>query len=276
MRLATFGTALLLFSLSGLQQSSAQVTSLMAYIAAPNTQTSSQAGNVGALTQTFNSLPLGNQTTPYLSNIGTYQFSTTAKGDILAADQFGGANGSKYMSFGSQSGTSAPITINLNSSYNYFGFWFSAGDPNNGITFYSNGTQFTRFSTADIVSLLSGATVTAINGTTYNSSSYFGNPNNPTQDTAESFTYVEIVTTGTFDKVVLDNSGTTSTGFESDNHTVYAGNVIVPTSDVFVTQLTVVVPEPAHYMVLFGLMIGCLVAGQRYLGRFRLVGARLA
>jgi len=259
----TLRITFLMFSFLGLHEASAQ--SLLVYIGAPDTQTSSVAGNTGALTETFNSLSLGDKSAPYVSNIGTFQFSPTAQGDILAADQYGGANGSKYMSFGAQSGTSAPITINLNGNYNYFGFWFSAGDTNNGITFYNGSTQYARFSTADIVSLLSGTTVTAINGTTYASNSYFGNPNGTNEDTNEPFTYVEIVTSGTFNKVVLDNSGTTATGFESDNDTVYAGTVTIPGADVFVGSLTVV-PEPAHYAVLFGAIILCLVGSRRLMG----------
>jgi hypothetical protein len=251
-----------LLSFAGIGRVSAQIESLAAYISAPGVQSSSQAGNSGAETETFDSLPQGNETTPYASSIGTFQFSTTAQGAILAADQYGGANGTQYMAFGAQSGTSAPITINLNGSYNYFGFWFSAGDSNNGITFYSNGTEFARFSTANILSLLSGSTVTALNGSTYNSSAYYGNPNGTNEDSGEPFTYVEIVTTGTtFDTVVLDNSGTTATGFESDNDTVYFGSVAVPTSDVFVSILTVV-PEPSHYTMLLGAVILFLVGAR--------------
>lgn len=263
----TRALALVVLAVLGLGNLRAQSESLLAYIGAPDVQTSSVAGNSGALTETFDSLPQGNQSTPYASAIGTFQFSPTAQAAILPADQYGGANGSKYMAFGAQSGTSAPITINLNGSYNYFGFWFSAGDTNNGITFYSNGAEFARFSTSNVLSLLSGSTVTATDGTTYSSSSYFGNPNGTNQDTGEPFAYVEIVTTGgSFDTVVLDNSGTTGTGFESDNETVYAGNVTLPGSDVFVSELTVVaLPEPSRYTLVFGAVILCLVAVRRWI-----------
>ena len=178
------------------------------------------------------------------------------------------------MSFGAQSGTSAPITINLNGNYNYFGFWFSAGDANNGITLYSNGTEFARFSTANIVSLLAQTQVMAINGTLYNSSAYFGNPNGTNLDTGEPFAYVEIVSSsGTFNQIVLDNSGTTGTGFEQDNETVFDGTagVSIPGSDVLVGPLTIV-PEPSHYAVLFGALILCLVGGRRLMGRFKWLG----
>jgi len=255
---------LLIFCLFALNRASAQ--SLVAYISAPDTQSSFLQGTSGSDTETFNSLPQGDQSTPYVSAIGTFQFSSTAQAAILPADEYGGANGTQYMAFGAQSGTSAPITINLNGSYNYFGFWFSAGDANNGITLYSNGTEFARFSTQDILNLLSQSQVTAINGTTYNSSAYLGNPNNG-EDSGEPFAYVDIVTNGvTFNTVVLDNSGTTGTGFESDNDTVYVGTVTVPGTDVFVTDLAIV-PEPSHYAELLGLLVLGLVGGRRLVNR---------
>lgn len=262
------GFILLLLSSAGLHKASAQA--LEAYIEAPGDQSTSLTSADGVLTETFDSLPLGDQTTPYVSAIGTYQFSSTAQGDIVAADQYGGANGSQYLAFGAESGTSAPITINLNGNYNYFGFWFSAGDANNGVTFYSNGTEFARFSTATILTLLNqGSTVTSLNGTTYLSSAYFGNPNGTNEDTGEPFAYVEIVTVGTtFNTVVLDNSGSTGTGFESDNDSVAVGDITLPSTDVMVTGLAVV-PEPAHYAILLAGLLFCLVGGQRMIQRFQ-------
>jgi hypothetical protein len=41
-----------------------------------------------------------------------------------------------------------------------------------------------------------------------------------------------------FDRVIFDNSGSTGTGFESDNHTVYSGTVTIPGSVVFIATLT--------------------------------------
>jgi hypothetical protein len=267
MRFASAGVALLLLSGLGLGKASGQGV-LYAYIEAPASQSSSVAGLTGAETETFNSAATGDHSTPYSSAIGTFQFSPTAQGDVLAADQFGGANNTPYMAFGAESGTSQPITINLNGNYNYFGFYFSAGDANNGVTLYSNGTEFARFSTTDILALLSGSTVTSLNGTTYNSSAFYGNPSSghSGQDGSEPFVYVEIVTTGqTFNTVVLDNNNQTGTGFETDNDTVYYGNVTVPGTDVFVSELTAV-PEPRHYAMIFGAVILGLVAVRRALG----------
>jgi len=267
MRFIGFCSIIFLFSLLGSRHAGAQT--LMAYIEAPGAQVSTFAGVTGAETETFNGISQGTKTTNFASAIGTFHFSTTAKGTIEAADAFGGANGSQYMTFGAQSGTSAPITINLNGSYNTFGFWFSAGDTNNGVTLYSGGTQFARFSTADIVSLLSGSTVTSLGGTVYTSSSYFGNPNGTNEDTAEPFAYVQIISSTSFDKIVLDNSGTTATGFETDNFTVAAGTFTAPVTDVFVGSLAVV-PEPSHYAVLMGACILLLVGGRRWMNVFPL------
>jgi len=271
MRSTSFALAIILISGFSLQNAAAQ--SLMAYIEAPGDE-SSQAtiGQSGAVTENFNSATPGTYSTPYASAIGTFNFSPTSKGVIQAADQFGGANNTQYMAFGSQSNTSGAVTINLNGSYNYLGFWLSAADANNGVTFYSNGTAFARFSTSNIVSLLSGSTVTALNGTTYNSSSYFGNPTagpNKGADGSEPFVYVEFFSATAFNEVVLDNSGTTGTGFESDNYTVDAGSLSAPGTDVPVGSFAPV-PEPSHYAVLFGMCILMLVYGRRWVGAYAL------
>ncbi len=194
--------------------------SLSVYLSAPSTQSSTISG---VSTADFETLPLTSRTTVYNSPIGTYEFSPTSPGAILAADQYGGANGSNYLSLGAQSGTSAPITINLSGNNNYFGFWFSAGDVNNGISFYSDNTLLAHYNTSTILTLLtpSSGTATAIDGTAYNRSAYYGNPNGTNQNTGEIYSYVDIIASGiTFNKVVLDNSGTTGTGFESDNHSI--------------------------------------------------------
>ena len=198
--------------------------------------------------------------------IGYYEATTGAPLNIKASNQFGGAAGTDYLTFGAQSGTSNPVTLQLNTSYNYFGFWWSAGDANNGLTFYSGTTLLARISTNDILSLLSPATgkVTAIDGTKYNKSAYYGLPNGgtPTQDTAEPFAYVSVLGIGSvFDRIVFDNSGSTASGFESDNHSVYTGSVTVPGPNVSVESIAVAstsVPEPESFALVGA---GLLLAG---------------
>jgi hypothetical protein len=262
MRAITSSIAIFALSLLGLHNAAAQT--LMAYIESPDSQTSTFAGVTGAETETFDTDTLGDQSAFLPTAVGTFEFSPTAQGDILVADQYGGANGTQYMSFGAQSGTSAPITIVLNKPANTLGFWFSAGDANNGITLYSGGTQFARFSTADIISLLSGSTVTSLSGSVYASSAYLGNPNGANEDSGEPFAYVQIIASSTFDTIVLDNSGTTGTGFETDNFTVASGTFTAPGTDVFVGTFAAV-PEPSHYAILMGLCVLALVSLRRWI-----------
>jgi hypothetical protein len=149
----------------------------------------------------------------------------------------------------------------LTSPATYFGFWWSAGDANNGLTFYDGNAVIGRFSTAAILSLLQSPTVTAVNGSTYQSSSYFGNPNNSSQDANEQFAYVDFLATGgTISSIVFDNSGSTGTGFENDNHSVYNGAVTIAPTAVFVSTLST--PEPATWALLLGGL--CILAGVRW------------
>ena len=233
------------------------------YLSPPTNQSSSIAG---VTTETFNSLAVGNRTTAYTSAIGTYQTSASTPLAVLNADQYGGASGSKYVSIGAQSGTSAPVTLNLNGNYNYFGFWSSASDNNAGVSFYSGTTLLVRYSTTTLVSFLTAKNLTALNGSTYKSSAYLGNPNNGL-NAGEGFAYVNILAAGiTFDRVMFDNSGVITSGFESDNHSIANGTVIIPTNHVAMqTLVSVSVPEPGTFsMFLFGgVLLGVGVALKR-------------
>jgi hypothetical protein len=210
-----------------------------------------QATFVGsALTETFNSPALGIRTTSFNAAIGVYQLNTNSALAILAANQYGGANGSNYVSLGAQSATYTPVSLQLNASYNYFGFWWSAGDRNNGLSLYDGDQFLARISTADITNRLSPTTgqVQAVNGSFYNNSLFYGNPNDLTQNTGEPYAYVSLIATGvTFNRIVFDNSGTTGTGFESDNHSVYFGSISVPGTSVLISYTPTAVPEPATF-----------------------------
>jgi len=263
MRMNPYQLGLALLTTTVALVSPAGAGTLSVYISPPATQDTFVGG---ASTATFDGLtPNSNTTTPYVSPIGTYQYSVSSPAAILVANQYGGAHGTQYMSLGAQSHSSAPITLNLNSSANYFGFWFSAGDKNNGISFYNGDEFLARYTTQTIVDILTPktGTVTAVNNTVYNNSDYYGNPNDGS-NTGETYTYVDIIASGlTFDTIVLDNSDTEGTGFESDNHSVYAGTVTAPGGDVFITQITSV-PEPSEYMgfVFAGLL--CFFARQHW------------
>lgn len=240
----------------------APAASIGVFLSAPSDETSFLAG-VGT-TDTFGN-GTATSTTSFTGNIGTY--TSTSAFNLARHDQYGGAGGTgRYMVFGAQSGSSAPITITLNASETYLGMWFSAADANNGISFYNGSTLIGRFSTSNLLTLLGNTTVTAINSTTYTSASYLGNPDTG-QDATEPFAYLDFFANGTtFNKIVLDNSGLTVSGFETDNYTVYGGVTTAPGGDVFIVS----VPEPSQYAVMLGGLLFCLVGGQRMVKSLRL------
>src|SRR5271168_622815 len=224
-----------------------QADTISVYLSAPSAQSTFVTG---ATTETWNEATPGTYQT-YAGTIGNYGVTGQDSFVIQAADQFGGANGSQYMAFGAQSGNASPIQLVLTSPATYFGFWFSAGDANNGISFYDGSTLVGRFSTAPILSSLQAPTVTAVDGATYQSSAYFGNPNNTSEDAGEPFAYVNfLVTGGDITRIVFDNSGLTGTGFENDNQSVYNGSVAVAPTGVFVSTLGA--PEPATWALWLG------------------------
>ena len=242
-----------------------QAATIVAYVEAPTLQSSSVPGVV---TETFDSFTPGIYTTPLTTNIGTYQDTSPAsKFAIDSANIYGGAGGTgNYFAVGAESGSTGPVLVNLNMQANYFGFWWSAGDPYNVVSFEQNGVTLASFATSDIVSFLpekSGATVTAINGQTYNTLAYYANPNSnfSGQDPNEAFAYVDIIANGfTFDQIAFTNANL-GTGFESDNHSIAVGVTDPPSGDVIVENVPLAVPEPGS-LVLLGLGVGFIAFSQ--------------
>jgi hypothetical protein len=252
---------------------SAHASTIAVYISPPSVESSEVAGTTVA---TFDSLAPGNLTTPYASPIGTYNTSITSPFHVNAADQYGGATDfsnpttpTNYFVIGAQSGTSATVSVTLSKEADYFGFWWSAGDANNGISFYSGNFLLARFTTGTLLTLLNGGVgqVTATNSTKYNTSAYYGNPNVPSgRNTGEPYVFVDIVATGTFfDRIVFDNSSTTSSGFESDNHTVTSAPVTLSGDHVFVSNLSLNTPEPSAAFLLGGGLLLIAAARRRAL-----------
>jgi hypothetical protein len=154
----------------------------------------------------------------YNTTIGSYG----SGGTIVNGNAYGGANQTRYIAVGAQSGTTS-FTLSFFGDLDYFGFNWQAADSKNEVRFYNNGALVQTF-TSSILSSLSPA--------------YNGNPNNG-QNKGEKYAFVNFSTTnGTvFDQVVFYNNGT-STGFETDNHTVK--NSRIPGSEV-------ATPEPSTY-----------------------------
>ena len=219
------------------------------YLSQPGAQSTTVAG---AVTETFDALSTGTYTSPYVSiaGIGTYTGSSSDPFAILATDEYGGAvdSGSStptnYFAVGNATNSSNPAYLTFTQPVSYFGFWWSAGDQYNRVALYSGSTLCGSFSTADLLRFLNGGsgTIKANNGTDYQASAYFGNPNitSSNNDSTEPFAYVSFSITGvTITQVAFYNTSTSS-AFESDNHSViFSGNnVTIPTTFVPVETLT--------------------------------------
>ena len=179
------------------------------YLSAPGVQTSFAQGKNGTATEDFNSFS-GSLSGPSTLSVGNY----TGGSQILPGDQWGGANGSKYVK------DPSPLDITFTTAAKYVGFWWSAGNGGNTVNLYSGGAMVAEFTTTYLSSYLNNGsgTVTALDGTTYNTSSYYGNPNGyPPQTPNEPYGYINLFArngAGFFDRVVFSGGG-----FEFDNIT---------------------------------------------------------
>ena len=167
-----------------------------------------------------------------------YQMSGAYSGvHINAADQYGGAGGTgKYAVTFSSAGytlmlSSTNTTTGQAAPIDYFGFWLSALDAGNQVSFYKGTTLVYSFSPADVDALLGSQ------------SAYLGNPNAPFKGYNKDQPYVFLNfydTAGSFNKIVFSESPADG-GYESDNQTV----------GYYTDQTGTVVPEPGS-VALFG------------------------
>jgi len=139
--------------------------------------------------------------------------------EVKAANQWGGANGSKFIT---QKSLESIRSYSLTTSENqkYFGFWWSAGDAYNEITFKNDGEEVASFKTADIVNFIN-------NSGTVNSTAYHGNPAYSGDNTGhlnEPFSFVNVFFGDdiAYDEVVVATLTEGGAAFESDNHTFSA------------------------------------------------------
>ncbi|MEO1671323.1 MAG: Ig-like domain-containing protein [Cyanobacteria bacterium J06631_2] len=146
----------------------------------------------------------------------------TYSGDlqIKAADEWGGADVSQYITqdYTEAAGFLESFKIDITEDQKYFGFWWSAGDPYNEITFKNDGETVASFRTENLVDFIN-------NSGTVNTSDYQGNPN-PIYDTlnnahkTQPFSFVNVFFNdeSAFDEIVI-TSDKNDSAFESDNHT---------------------------------------------------------
>jgi hypothetical protein len=254
------------------------------YLSAPGVQTSFAQGNAGTATEDFNNLSIGGKAGPGALSVGNY----TGGFLIYAGDQWGGANGSRYVKDPSD------FDIRFTTAARYVGFWWSAGNAGNTVNLYSGGAMVAEFNSSYLSTYLNNGsgTVTALDGTIYDTSSYYGNPNESTPGghSGEPFGYINLFArdgAGIFDRVVFRNVGFEFDNITASSSTEYPLNSIVgigsvnsatPTtfSPTFSTAYTAPssVPEPGQVAASLLLLGG--IGGYVFLKRRKTAKSALA
>jgi hypothetical protein len=235
---------------------------------AAGVQNTTATFSVGGV-ENFNSLPVHAYPQSFTTNFGTSGAGSTITGtyaagsgkgvQINAADQYGGAGGAgKYAVAFPNTPYSLTLSSNIAGGVNYFGFWLSALDKGNFVTFYgNNGQKLFTFDPSDVIK--------AVN-LSANPGLYYGNPNAAFkgQDGGEPFIFLNFFdTTGSFSKVVF-NEVNFGGGYESDNHTVGHYATMGQGTKINLIQSVAGVPEPASWA-----LMGLGFAGLAFFGSRR-------
>lgn len=131
---------------------------------------------------------------------------------INAGDKWGGAGDPNGSNYSAQSYSALPITtLTLTSNQSYFGFWWSGGDSDNVISFYSGATRVGQFTTSNFLSQIASTP------------DYYGNPTSGEfhgQNNAQPYAFVNFIgMEGTsWNKITFSN--TSKSGYETDNYTI--------------------------------------------------------
>ena len=214
---------------------------------APGLQATTATFSVGGV-ETFETHGTGNGL-GFTTDFGTGgAISATYSGvDIIGNDQYGGAGGTGlYAVTFSQSGYALDLTSTIPGGVNYFGYWLSALDRGNRVTFYSGGQKLFTFDPQNVLDTVNARA---------NPSQYFGNPNAAYQgqNTGEPYLFINFFNDhGTFDRVEFAENPSVG-GYESDNHTV--GHFL--TKGTGTPVIIPGVPEPESWALLvagFGLV----------------------
>lgn len=174
----------------------------------PGTQTSSVANGI---VETFDTLTPGTQTNIPFNSAGSYN-----QGIISRADVFGGAGRTGNF----LTATTAGSTLSLNAPQRYFGMWWSAGDPNDVLQFYSGTKLLQSFTTKDVIDYINSLPAAQ-------RARYSGNPNFNGANAGEPYAFINFFAdpgnaATTFDKIIFSGPG-----FETDNHTIIASYTVV-------------------------------------------------
>ncbi|MFM1774717.1 MAG: hypothetical protein RJA53_327 [Bacteroidota bacterium] len=147
----------------------------------PNVSTSAIQGQVGTRTENFNSFTDGIVPASGTYAIGNFVKTGTNTRTEYKTDAFYGAPLPNSATLSRYLGvfTGTVINVTLTEPSKYLGFWWAGGDNENQVTIFGscggNEIQLGQFTTSTVTALLSGPTVTAIDGNSYNSSDYIRN-----------------------------------------------------------------------------------------------------
>jgi hypothetical protein len=193
----------------------------------------SYAAQYGATTENFNSAP---GVCPTSLNVGTVSGNCR----IYDNPNFASSTESSEPTVqGTANSFAAGVfEISFTEPQSYVGFWWSAGNAGNTVTYYSHGTEVARYDVGQVLQYIGNSPqttseyqtwpnrVTALNGSIYESKYYFGNPSGYDTYTPndfssvvphEPFAYVHAFAANglSFDKIAFSGAG-----FELDNITV--------------------------------------------------------
>jgi hypothetical protein len=229
----------------------------------PGMQTTSATFNTGGV-ETFDAVKTGSGQ-KLVTDFGTDGAikGTYTNLQVNKADQYGGAGGTGNYAVTFQNvGFTLDLTSSISGGVNYFGYWLSALDRGNTVTFLRGGRELFTFNPEDVIAGLQK---------TGNPESYYGNPNQKFtgRNTGEPYVFVNFFSdVGGFDQIRFAEEPAGG-GYESDNHTV--GNFLTKGTGTAITVTPVDgVPEPTVWATM---IIGLGMVGATNRKRNRAVAA---
>jgi hypothetical protein len=226
----------------------------------PGMQHTTATFSVGGV-ETFETHGTGNSVS-FITDFGTAGAITGsyAHVQIIGADQYGASGGTGlYPVAFRDTPYSLTLTSTIPGGVNYFGYWLSALDAGNTVSFYSGGTLLFVFDPSDVLAAVNAAPVP---------SAYYGNPTAPFhgQNGGEPYVFLNFFNdNGSFDRIDFSENPNFGGGYESDNHTV--GHFLTKGTGTVVPQANAV-PEPASWaMMITGFaLVGLMVRARRARG----------
>ncbi len=179
-------------------------------IEAPTIQSTQLTNDL--FTVNFNDQTLGEVGFNLTNNDTTYTYGSDLR--IDNHNQWGGANESKFITNAAGQGS---YTVAINQDQKYFGFWWSAGDSYNKITFKNDGEEVAVFRTSDLVDFINSSGIS-------NTLEYYGNPNSSYVNfngghKNEPYAFVNVFfDSEAYDEIVVETMTDNGAAFESDNH----------------------------------------------------------